>query len=304
MKFVKSNYKFILGIVVGLLITGGVYAATITATSVSYSNSSSGISSTNVQGAIDALYSKAKSTSCSSSLKVGDYVKMTALNYCYDSGSYSGNTTGQQIDLTGLTPWIVIKVNSDKTVELVSKDVSAGDFRFYSSTGYKNYVDVLKRSFNIKSKLISSARVMGYNGQTSSVGAPEGNVCTNNSYSISSSDEAKGCGDKLYYNDVNLVTSVLGTLKANRVGTSTATSYFLSSREYEFINSNYWNYKLRIVNASGNVGSITVTAYGGYYVQYAASAAIRPIITLRAGIIPISGSGTSSSPYEFNDWVG
>ena len=56
---IKKNYKFVLGIFVGLTIAGtGVYAA-VASSSISYSNSASGLSSTNVQGAIDELATKA-----------------------------------------------------------------------------------------------------------------------------------------------------------------------------------------------------------------------------------------------------
>lgn len=60
-KFIK-NEKYILGIITGILISGTtVYAATIiSAVNVSYSNTSSKLSSTNVQNAIDELYDKAK----------------------------------------------------------------------------------------------------------------------------------------------------------------------------------------------------------------------------------------------------
>ena len=60
-----NNKKYILGIITGILISGTtVYAATvISASNVSYSNTSSKLSSTDVQSAIDELYTKAK-TNC------------------------------------------------------------------------------------------------------------------------------------------------------------------------------------------------------------------------------------------------
>ena len=61
MKKIKKKYIFIIiGILIGLVIsTGGVYAAvTITGNNVTYANSSSGFTSTNVQGAIDELNTK------------------------------------------------------------------------------------------------------------------------------------------------------------------------------------------------------------------------------------------------------
>ena len=58
---VKKYRMLIVGIVVGLIIFGGgVYAATIGATNVSYSNASSGMYSNTVQGAVDELYGDVK----------------------------------------------------------------------------------------------------------------------------------------------------------------------------------------------------------------------------------------------------
>ena len=59
--FIKNNLKLVVAFTLGLLVAGtGVYAAgVITSKEVTYSNSSSGLSSTNVKGAIDELNTKA-----------------------------------------------------------------------------------------------------------------------------------------------------------------------------------------------------------------------------------------------------
>lgn len=76
-----NNKKYILGIITGILISGTtVYAATvISAANVSYSNTSSKLSSTDVQSAIDELYTKAK-TNCSDG-----NVNETKLSFSSDS---------------------------------------------------------------------------------------------------------------------------------------------------------------------------------------------------------------------------
>ena len=56
-KIIKKYKLLIIGIVLGVIIAGGgVYASTVGASSVSYSNASSGMSATNAQGAVDELY--------------------------------------------------------------------------------------------------------------------------------------------------------------------------------------------------------------------------------------------------------
>ena len=62
----NDNYKIIVGVIVGAIIFGGgVYASTIGATNVSYSNASSGVDANEVQTAIDKLYKKAKESDVS-----------------------------------------------------------------------------------------------------------------------------------------------------------------------------------------------------------------------------------------------
>mgnify|MGYP004469642067 CR=1 FL=1 len=56
----KKNKRFLLGFLLGILISSGsVYAASIISKDVSYDNSNSKLTSTNVQGAIDELYKTA-----------------------------------------------------------------------------------------------------------------------------------------------------------------------------------------------------------------------------------------------------
>ena len=77
MKKVKEYRMLIVGIVVGLIVFGGgVYATTIGATNVSYSNASSGMYSNTVQGAIDELYNDSK--------KNTDFIKNLATGYAHD----------------------------------------------------------------------------------------------------------------------------------------------------------------------------------------------------------------------------
>ena len=54
--------SFIAGMAVGSILVGsGVYASTVSAGNVSYSNSSSGLNATNAQGAVNSLYQTSKS---------------------------------------------------------------------------------------------------------------------------------------------------------------------------------------------------------------------------------------------------
>ncbi len=83
---VKKSPLLIVGIIIGITLNI-VYASTVTSSSVTYSNSSSGISATNVQGAVDELYKLSKSPRIS---KLSNVVAA----YIYNSTSCkTGNET-------------------------------------------------------------------------------------------------------------------------------------------------------------------------------------------------------------------
>ena len=101
-KFIKSNIKLVIGIVIGLIIAGTtVYATTVLLGSdVSYSNTSSGLTSTNVQGVIDEIYKKADIR------KQGNFISA----YTYNSSTGTNNYGYWTISATSSTlcgAWIV-----------------------------------------------------------------------------------------------------------------------------------------------------------------------------------------------------
>lgn len=84
----KKNYKLILGVIIGILISGvGVYATTtISSSDITYDNSKSGLISTNMKGAIDELYEK------SDIRKQGNFVSA----YTYSTATSTECITGEE----------------------------------------------------------------------------------------------------------------------------------------------------------------------------------------------------------------
>ena len=120
-KFIKSNYKFLIGVIVGLLLSGtGVYAAnTIYSKNVTYDNSNSGLSATNVQDALDETYSK-----CIPPTAADDIINL------YNDGS-SINT----VNIGGSTSNPQVKLNATQGIMLDNN----GDYRYYGANP-NNYV--------------------------------------------------------------------------------------------------------------------------------------------------------------------
>ena len=151
---------------------------------------------------------------------------------------------------------------------------------------------------------------MGYNGQTEFI--------TDTSYfdgtdlkastewtsetSGTPAEEYLGRGDSLYQTDYDLVKTAYGGTddsyaKANKVGTTTATTYWLGSRYYYWSSSTLFNFNGRSVNTIGSISDPSLLIYyNSSWNGYSDSDALRPIITLRSGLTA-TGSGTSSDPY-------
>jgi len=87
--FFKSGFKYIVFFILGIIVaSSGVFAAvTITASNVNYDNSSSGLSSTNVQSAIDELNGKAD---------IRKVLKFVAA-YTYSTSSSNKCITGEEL---------------------------------------------------------------------------------------------------------------------------------------------------------------------------------------------------------------
>ena len=134
---------------------------------VYYDNTTSGLTSDRVKGAIDELYQKCSTplSTCRSSLstcqedleeaqasatptcnnphfQLGDYVSMTpnyVANDSYDVPTdVRGGASAAILKPSYLNLWRVIKTNTDCTVEMVSEYVSNVNVQFKGKVGYQN----------------------------------------------------------------------------------------------------------------------------------------------------------------------
>ena len=318
----RRNYKLFIGIIIGGVIFGGlgVYAAiVIAATNVGYSDNND-LGADNVQTAIDKLNTKATTkiteaeAKCPSGnictatwAKLGDYVKMTPTSTSYTVTTVmTGYTSNQTINPSELNLWRVININSDGTLDLVSEYASSVGIYFKGKVGYQNYITTLNQiaSQYTNSKYTVASRYIGYNGQvgtltdSSTLSSTTVPWTSTTSSSTSLSNEAKGAGDMGYEKDYDLIKNVLGTTKVYKVGTTTASWYWLASRKYNYVSSTAWYFNSRLVDSLGELGSSSLCGYNnnGVFNTTSDSSVIRPIITIKSGLSP-TGAGTSTSPY-------
>ena len=121
-KLFQNNYKFILGIFIGIILsTTTVYAAnTIYSKNVTYDNSNSGLSATNVQDALDETYTKCFPPKATSKI----------INL------YNDGSTINVVNIGGSTSNPQVKLNSTQGIMLDNN----GDYRYYGANP-NNYVE-------------------------------------------------------------------------------------------------------------------------------------------------------------------
>ena len=313
----KNNLIVVTGFIIGIIISAtGVYAATIIGkgSDLTYSNTSSGLSSTNIQGSLDELYKYKENLNCpegkicvKNNLKLGDYVKMTPTKSSYTTDtSKTGYTKNQTINPQELNLWRVISLNDDGTVDVVSEHVSSTAIYFKGKAGYINlvgYLNELAKQY-ANSTYTKGTRYFGYNGQTEYI-ADDSKLTYPAPWECSTGKscnpvESQGGGDELYTKDYNLVKSVLGTAGASKPD-GTAYYYWVSSRYYSYSSPAYYNWYGRYVDASGDVGNnYTLYYYNSSSFDSSSNLnSLRPILTLKSGL-KYSGVGTEDYPMEIS----
>lgn len=127
MKKVRNNLKVVIAFVIGIIITGGtVYAANLLASEVTYDNTTSGLTSTTVQGALDELNTKAQGIPPKmSDMCPGCKYIYTKTTFQYGSGATALDSTLQSelkdnwedvVTASGKKKFLGVKVNSSTNV--------------------------------------------------------------------------------------------------------------------------------------------------------------------------------------------
>ena len=308
----NKNYKILIGLIVGILFSSTVVYATGSilgaSNTVTYDNSHSSLSATNVKDALDELYDRMNCPDGYTCVLPGDYISYTPSSTSYSIDSTKTNYTygSQTINPSELNLWRVLSVNNDGTVDIISEYVSSVNIYFRGQVGYQNlvgYLNVIASQY-VNSAYTSRSRYFGYNGQTEYI--------TNTSYFVNPAPwtcstgetcspdpdnyEAYGGGDTGYISDYNLVETVLGSRSAYKVGTTTATAYWMASRYYTYASStNRHMWAGRYITGTGNKNYNSFYYYDGGFKTGSYALALRPIVTLKSGL-HYSGSGTSSNP--------
>ena len=251
----------------------------------------------------------------------------------YTSEGTTDVIADQTITPSELNLWRVIDIHEDGTADLVSEYVSSNKIYFGGATGYANYVGVLQTIATqyAKSGYTVGTRMMGYDGQTlvlTDTSAFDGTSKNKPAYygmslpMTGTGQEYSGgvLGDTLYLKDLQLVgniykseTETYGSygIKAYNVSTNSSSDYCLSSRCYTANNDldpPRKNFGFGFVYALSTwVWRFPIMSYYQQPYDYEEVNStwstnngycnLRPIITLKSGIVIANGEGSKNSPY-------
>ena len=296
-KIKKIILGYLLGFITGLIICGtiSVIAATyFPSNDVTYDNSASGLTSNNVQGAIDELYGV-----CFPPLPAGEQI-------IEDAGLekdpyecryfFTGANPNNYITFNGETAgWRIISVECDGTIKIM-KDASIGSMVWDSSSNDWGTSDL--------GTYLDATYYNGLNGIAQ-------NQIVAKDWSIGAVTwDNNNLADQI--NDEN------GTKWNGKVALATASEYIRtnsnknSCASLSLINNNYsscrntnWmfnsaNWWIMSPRAGGSNGVFGVLSNGNFaynFVDY--SNAVRPVLYLSSEVT-LSGSGTQSDPYVVN----
>lgn len=190
----KKNVKLVIGIIIGGVVFGtlAVYAETIIAANqVSYDNSSSGVSATNVQGAVDELYTRADKWLNTNDMGKPQY---------YAFGEYKGYCTGTDTSCGSLAAF-----PTTSTTQPLGKSVYLGLYEDgqYGVCIQKNGKEQCFRARNYKAELKHIQEVFSdiiCEVHTDAV------YCIGSDFGCSvHSDGSVYCGDSVTYDSCTLI---------------------------------------------------------------------------------------------------
>ena len=311
-KKILKNRLFIFIITALLFSVVGVSAATyFESGAVTYDNTESGLTSTNVQGAIDELYVKAKQVSGGSDDKVEDMGGTVSSGdglYAdsYESGRYfyKGKNPNNYITFNGeKAGWRIISLEPDGTIKIMrTANINTSNNLAWDTSNSNNWA----RPATLNTYLNGTY----YNGLNSAAKSQ----IVSHTWKVGPVLYDNGCltdnvnseGDIRWKGKVGLVAVSEYLRSSSNVGMCrtfalNADNYSTCANSNWMVNSSY-NYWWTLSSYAGDSSRVFgVISYGGVGSSNAGNSdgAVRPVVYLSSSV-KLSGSGTSSNPYTIS----
>ena len=305
-KIKKFGKRYLIGFVIGIVVCGGVSVIALTyfpSSQTTYDNSASGLSSTDVQGAIDELYNVCfpPKTGGDAILDNIDIVSSGDGLYAdeYEDGKYTykGANPNNYVTFNNETAgWRIISINSDGTIKIM-RDAIITDS--YWDTSRSN-------NWNRPASLNTYLNGNYYNSLTNVAQSQiveaiynVGVVTNHNNDMIDQINDEKSVTSKVKialptvseYIRANSNKNQCGTLSSNSDNTKTCiNSNWMYIDDYWWLLSPYFG---------GSDTVFYVDSIGGIYGNWpdAMLSAVRPTVTLSSEVQIIGGDGSQSNPF-------
>ena len=333
MKIIKKNIKLLIGIIIGILISGSAVIAEtiIEANHIKYSNSKT--EKTNVQDAIDELYE------LSENLKNNNFASLilknnkvinkeptlttSSNNTSDESGLYKstntnsgttyyfrGNVENNYVNFAGFT-WRIVRINEDGTIRIVMQDGINNNANIAFNSNYNNYIYTYYTNSQAKTQLES-----WYQTNIGSKSNLVKNVASGNYYCEQAkvklnSNISSGNANMIIYssytpnfkctadgNNKGLVNASVGLLTYDEV-VYAGGYYGKSNSNYYLYNSNFYWWTMSSNGFSNPYSTIWyIHTTGEIYVNNVNNPIVlRPVLILKVDTKLSSGDGTKINPY-------
>ena len=333
MKIIKKNIKLLIGIIIGILISGSAVIAEtiIEANHIKYSNSKT--EKTNVQDAIDELYELSenlKNNNFASLLLKNNKVinkeptlTTSSNNTSDESGLYKstntnsgttyyfrGNVENNYVNFAGFT-WRIVRINEDGTIRIVMQDGINNNTTYAFNTNYNSYAYMYYTNSQVKTILES-----WYQTNIGSKSNLVKNVASGNYYceqakaQYSSSSAISGSANMTVYSSYtpDFKCSSDGNRKGQvnaSVGLLTYDEVVYAGGYFNQTNINYYLYNPSIYFWTMSPAGF-ISGYSNVWGVYTAGCifdfingtyAIRAVINLKTDTQISLGDGTKDNPY-------
>ena len=296
----KYLIGFMLGIISGSLVIA--YADTYFPSSqTTYDNSASGLSSTNVQGAIDELYNV-----CFPPIPAGDQILENTDIVSSGDGLYKDEYEEGKYTYKGKNPnnyvtfndeeagWRIISINSDGTIKIM-RDASIGDIAWDDSDS-NNWNRPASLNTYLNGTYSNSLNSVAKNQIVEATYYVGGIINDNNDIEGQISDE-KSTISKVKvalptaseYLRANSNKNQCGTLSSNNDNYRTC-----QSSNWMYINDQWWT-----LSSESEYYTVFLVSSGYFGLDYANNShfAVRPTVTLSAEVQITGGDGSKSNPF-------
>ena len=306
MKKIKEFSKsYLIGFIIGIIVSGGISVIAATyfpSNQTTYDNTNSGLSSTNVQGAIDELYGVC--TAKTGGEWVLDNVDIVTSGDGlyedeYEDGKYTykGANPNNYVTFNNETAgWRIISINSDGTIKIM-RNASIGNIAWDTSNS---------NNWNRPATLNTYLNSTYYNSLTSTAQSQiveatyyVGSITWNNNDMQDQISDEKGTTSN--------VKIALPTLSEYiRAGSNTSCkTYSTYYSNYNTCRNSDWMYNYGFswwtLSPSSGYSYLVFYVHGTGYVStdnaYSTSYEVHPTVTLSSSVQITGGDGSVSNPY-------